>query len=288
MLFLRPAEIDPGLTEQPKDDEVQVLRLDTLDGQQFGALINFGCHALCAEDIRPNISGDYPRYVADLFQSVGGIPSVFTQGGLGDQVPIERKGFAARRMGRSVGAQALYVFEQLKPSAAPPLGVHFTTVDVPSRIIAADPGIEARLSLRNSRPRYQRFLWERYHRHPVIRYPIRVVTLGDVALVNLPGEVFHDTSVAIKVTSPYRHTLVISRATREVGYVPTPEAFKQGGMEPELTGIGETSETIIRQAAIEFLRAIAAAPAAGNGNGVGHGHPAAAPVAAAGRVGVSV
>lgn len=261
MLFLRPSEIDPSLTEQGTDDDVHVLRFDTVDGRQLGALVSFGCHALCSEDLRPNISGDYPRYVADLFQHVAGLPVVFTQGGLGDQVPIERKGTAARRLGRSIGAQALYVFEQLKPAESPALGVHFTEVDVPSRVIAADPGVAARLSLRNSRPRYQRFLWERYHRRPVIHYPIKVITLGDTALIDLPGEMFHDTSLAIKGASPYQQTLVISRATREVGYVPTPEAFKQGGMEPELTGIGESSETIIRQAAIEFLRRIATAQA---------------------------
>jgi hypothetical protein len=258
MLFVRPPEIDPALTEQLTDDELQVVRFDTLDGQQLGALVNFGCHALCSVDRRGNITADYPRYVADVFQCIAAVPAVFTQGGLGDQVPIERTGLACRRIGRSVGAQALYVFEQVRPSESPSLGVYATHVDVPSRIVAEEPDLEARLSLRNSRPRYQRFLWERYHRNPVIKYPIKVVTLQDLAMVNLPGEMFHDTSLAIKGASPFRQTIVISRASREVGYVPTPEAFKQGGMEPELTGIGETSEAIIRKGAIEFLHRIAA------------------------------
>ncbi len=97
------------------------------------------------------------------------------------------------------------------------------------------------------------FLYEWYEQNPSIRYPIKVVTLGDTALVHMPGELFHDTALAIKGASPFRHTVVISRPTREVAYVPTPEAFDQGGMEPNLAAIAPSSEPLIRQAAIDLL-----------------------------------
>ena len=243
---------DPAWIEQGKDDEVSVLRFDTLDGESIGAFINFGCHALCSTDKYGGISADYPRYVADVFGEVAGLPIVFAQGGLGDVVPIEREGWAARRIGRSVGAQALYVFEQIKPDSTPTMETHFREVDIPARVMPEEPE-EMRFNFKRMHDRYHRFLYEWYEQNPTIRYPIKVVTLGDTALVHMPGELFHETALAIKEASPFRHTVVISRPTREVAYVPTPEAFDQGGMEPNLAAIAPSSEPLIRQAAIDTL-----------------------------------
>jgi len=255
MVYVGDPPTDMDYTEQGVDDAVSVLHFDRVDGGQVGALVNFGCHALCSIDRYGDITADYPRYISDLFQNVASIPVVFTQGGLGDVVPIERRGLAARRIGRSVGAQALYVFEQIKPTKAPALGCHYREITVPARQAAEQPE-EKRTDLRDSRSRYNQFLFERYRENPTIRYPIKAVTLDDVALVHLPGEVFHDTALTIKESSPFRRTLVISRATREVGYVPTPEAFEQGGSEPVLSALVPASEPIIRGAAIALLRGL--------------------------------
>ena len=243
---------EPEWVEQGKDDEVSVLRFDSLDGEAIGAFINFGCHALCSTDKYGGISADYPRYVADVFGEVAGLPVVFAQGGLGDVVPIERDGLAARRVGRSVGAQALYVFEQIQPDSTPAMGTHVHEVEIPARRIPEEPE-EMRFNFKAMHNRYHRFLYEWYEQNPSIRYPIKVVTLGDTALVHMPGELFHDTALAIKGASPFRHTVVISRPTREVAYVPTPEAFDQGGMEPNLAAIAPSSEPLIRQVAIDLL-----------------------------------
>ena len=243
---------DPGWIEQGVDDEVSVLRFDSLAGEAIGAFINFGCHALCSTDKYGGISADYPRYVADVFGEVAGLPVVFAQGGLGDVVPIEREGWAARRIGRSVGAQALYVFEQIKPENTPAMATHQREVEIPARVWPEEPE-EMRFNFKAMHNRYHRFLYEWYEQNPIIRYPIKVITLGDTALVHMPGELFHETALAIKAASPFRHTVVISRPTREVAYVPTPEAFDQGGMEPNLAAIAPSSEPLIRQAAIDVL-----------------------------------
>ena len=115
-----------------------------------------------------------------------------------------------------------------------------------------------RFNFKRMHDRYHRFLYEWYEQNPTIRYPIKVVTLGDTALVHMPGELFHETALAIKEASPFRHTVVISRPTREVAYVPTPEAFDQGGMEPNLAAIAPSSEPLIRQAAIDVLTGLRA------------------------------
>ena len=246
---------DTDWTEQDSDAAVRVIRFDTIAGAQLGALVNFGCHALCSDDRYGHITADYPQHVAAVFRKVAGIPIVFTQGSIGEQIPVEAEGAeSARRIGNALGAQALYVFEQIAPSETPELGVHFMEATVPARQVAEEP--EAmRFDLRNSRARYRRYLYERFHENPVISYPIRAVTLGDeFAIVALPGEMFHETVLAIQEASPFPHTIVLSRAAREVGYVPVPGAFAQGGMEPALTSLTAASEPVIRRNAIAHLR----------------------------------
>jgi hypothetical protein len=56
--------------------------------------------------------------------------------------------------------------------------------------------------------------------------------LGELAIVGLPGEVFCEFGLEIKEKSPAKHTIVVELANGAIGYIPTKEAFAQGGYEP--------------------------------------------------------
>ncbi len=61
---------------------------------------------------------------------------------------------------------------------------------------------------------------------------VQVLRIGDLAWVALPGEFFVEFGLEIKKRSPARVTFVVGLANGSVGYVPTEEAFAQGGYEP--------------------------------------------------------
>jgi neutral ceramidase len=58
------------------------------------------------------------------------------------------------------------------------------------------------------------------------------IRIGDVAVVGLPSEVFCELGLEVKRRSPARRTLVCELANDWFGYLPTREAFGQGGYEP--------------------------------------------------------
>lgn len=60
---------------------------------------------------------------------------------------------------------------------------------------------------------------------------VQVMCIGDFALVALPGEIFVEFGLAIKAGSPFARTAVVSLANDYIGYIPTLEAFSQGGYE---------------------------------------------------------
>ena len=53
----------------------------------------------------------------------------------------------------------------------------------------------------------------------------------DVAIVTLPGEIFVEVGLHIKLSSPFKTTLVIELANDAPDYIPTRKAFVEGGYE---------------------------------------------------------
>ena len=64
------------------------------------------------------------------------------------------------------------------------------------------------------------------------RLEVQVMTLGDVAIVGYPAELFNAYSRHVKAESPFPDTIVVTLANGSHGYVPTRQAFDHGGYEP--------------------------------------------------------
>ena len=61
--------------------------------------------------------------------------------------------------------------------------------------------------------------------------PVMVMTIGDLCVVGLPGEIFVEHGLAIRDASPHPMTAVVGLANDHVGYVPTGRACADGGYE---------------------------------------------------------
>jgi hypothetical protein len=61
---------------------------------------------------------------------------------------------------------------------------------------------------------------------------VNALRIGDLGIVALPGEVFCEFGLEIKKQSPAKYTIVLELANDYIGYLPTREAFSQGGYEP--------------------------------------------------------
>ena len=85
-------------------------------------------------------------------------------------------------------------------------------------------------------------------------FNLTVGRLGDVAVVGLGGEAFNEIGMAIKRASPFPHTLIITHCNGAAGYLPTKEAYPQGGYEVESSSFGpEAAEEVVKEA-VRLLR----------------------------------
>lgn len=101
-----------------------------------------------------------------------------------------------------------------------------------------------------------------YYGRETIPWELMVITIGSsIALVSVPGEPFTETAMEIASRSPYPHTFVSGYSNGGFGYIPTAQAFAEGGYETEATPFSATAADVLAGEAVRLLREMAAAPA---------------------------
>jgi neutral ceramidase len=99
--------------------EVNVLRLDRLDGQPFAAIAHFACHPITVGPDNDQITPDYPGVVKQVVEANTGAPTVFLQGAAGDIGPV--RGVASdganqyKRLGTILGLEAAKLWWEADP-----------------------------------------------------------------------------------------------------------------------------------------------------------------------------
>lgn len=58
---------------------------------------------------------------------------------------------------------------------------------------------------------------------------LQVITIGSIALVGVPGELFAVLGMEIKRRSPFQYTFIFNLSNDYIGYLPDQEAFRLGG-----------------------------------------------------------
>jgi hypothetical protein len=93
-----------------------------------------------------------------------------------------------------------------------------------------------------------------YFGKETIPWELMVIAIGStIALVSVPGEPFIETAQAISSQSPFAHTLISGYSNGGFGYMPTREAFAEGGYETEATPFSEAAAETLTGEAVRLL-----------------------------------
>ncbi len=243
----------------PIDPQVACLAVER-EGRPVAAVVNFALHPAILAGDNWHYSADYPGHLAAaLARTIGGeFTSLFLNGCCGD---VNHVDYRDRRQGRGhamaqrVGSTLAAAAERAIGARRPIRGDHLR---VSRRMVALE-----RLKISLQKVRWCEEVLDRAREHPprgqVDGVPdayfarlgleirenqdrpdhveVMAIRLGDAALVGLPGEAFCQLGLEIKRRSPARHTLVAGLSNDAIGYLPTREAFAQGGYE---TTMGST------------------------------------------------
>lgn len=210
----------------PVDEEL--IALFVRSGETIGVVWNFALHAHAFSCDR--ISADYPYYVwKEMERRLGSeVVSVYLPGACGD---INRQAEPQKIVSELTdGLSAIH--KAINFTSEAPLRARLKRIEFPLRDFSTFQEEEIRRKQARSLE-ICREEWEllREMNQSSITTVVQAMRIGELGMGCVPGEYFCALGLDIKKRSPFRKTMVAELSNDYIGYIPTAEAFEQGGYE---------------------------------------------------------
>ena len=247
---MNPPRMSADLLEPagPTDPRVTVLSVRTADDKPLALFANYSLHYV--GDL-PALSADYFGVFADSvaakLKAGEGFVGALSNGTSGDVNNINFKaeaqktkpGDRCRLVADAVATAAVKALEKAEHRATVSLKSVTKEIELGVRKPTAAEVKRAEGISEKAKGRELKGADEVYARETVLmaKYPdtvkaqLQVLVVGETAIVAIPCEVFTEIGLAIKKTSPFKTTAVVSLANGYFGYLPTPAHHALGGYE---------------------------------------------------------
>ncbi len=240
-------KISLGLNpDGPADRQIGLIRLERLDGKPIGFVTNYAMHGTVLGPSMLQISGDGPGIVSAYLEEKLGAPALYLNGAAGNLAPI----YTVQDLARShigefrvlLGDRILEANAALGPGSADvTLRLGETWVETPRK---DGLGWSEPLAAYGAKSPAGTDL---------VRVPVRVLRLNDTVLWGSPVELFCEIALRVRAESPFRHTFFIGYCNGWLGYLPTEQAFQDGGYEPRTSPFSPRVERDYTQAVLTYL-----------------------------------
>lgn len=266
------------------DREAAILRVDEASGRIRGAVVQYGCHPTILGFDNLLVTGDYPAMALKVIEeSLEGCTALFFNGAEGNVsvnhaselnaigVPTPERTFEhAAEIGRRLADAVLSALPRLKTAADAGVDGILWPLYLDGRNYDTDPeqelaeaqaraselagGDETLLHRARADELYARvrcanarMLKQWGGRIP---FTLQAIRIGDAIFLGVPGELFTETGLELKrqADSPL---FVIGLANGYFGYVPTEQAFAEGGYEAAVACCAPGSEQRVIAAALQ-------------------------------------
>lgn len=245
-----PGVLNPEIVASagPIDPKVSVLRIDAEDGSALGVLTNFALH--CDTVSGKSYSADFPGVISRHLKSLFGkqIVSMFMAGAGGDinHINVKRKQqLTSEDIGVILACEVLKARQKATEMVGDKLQVSRQSMVVEARLPSKQEVVRARELVQSSEadPELQAppvffakqtlLLEERQESKAEIE--VQVFRIGELSIVGVPCELFVEIGLDLQRQSAAQHTLIHTYTNGVYGYVPTFDAYEQGGYETKLT-----------------------------------------------------
>ncbi|MBI4531197.1 MAG: neutral/alkaline non-lysosomal ceramidase N-terminal domain-containing protein, partial [Candidatus Latescibacteria bacterium] len=267
---------------------VDVLRVDRGDGSLLALLFAHATHPVTLGGKCLLVTADFPGYAmrfVERWMLEGGV-ALFAQGCCGDVNPEIVGGTFSdvERSGTALGAAVVGTAAQITTSEEIELRVATRQLTLPLQdpppIEEAERILEEyQKKLDESKTTGKEWGWVRHDLGMVEwaqdvlhlsrrgtmgltqEFTIQGIRMNDTAIVAMDGEVFVDYALDFDARSLFRQTIVLGYSNGCIGYIPTEEAYAEGGYEVDSAYryygtlmIAMESDRMIREAAMDLLQ----------------------------------
>lgn len=234
------------------DPTMTVVSFRGTDGAPIANLVHYGAHCTAAGG-NPEITRDWPGPMIDRLEAESGAPSVFFNGAEGDCGPRLPNGKTsgdgdvhyALELGARAGMDAVAAFRTIKEFRETDLRVLCESVRLPYEPLPTADDLEREIAemgppekISGMRVMEHQALCERLDacRRPGphathLELKTTVLSVGPVAFVPFPFEMFSEITLRLRACSPFQHTLSLSNANGSYMYFPSQDQVARGGYE---------------------------------------------------------
>jgi len=252
------------------DPEVRVL-LASDDDRAVGGLVHYALH--CDTVGGTEISADWTHFLRRrVCEKLGrDLTLLVPIGPTGDInhwnvfADVSLRGFAeTERIGSRLAEAALEAVTRAEAVRSSRICALRKTVDVKIRVPSEEELAAAKSILAQPAPEDVDFTMDRVVAQrrvkateigPNVKLEIAVLAFGNVALVGIPAELFAALGREIKSRSPFDHTLVVTLANGNIGYVGAKVNYAEGGYETTSSLVAPGTGEAMADAAVGLLRA---------------------------------
>lgn len=250
-----------------------------MDGQRPAVLFNYACHGVVMGAENLEISADWIGAARSALESSGLVgTAIFLQGCCGNINPRYRGTFdEVKRAGESVANPLLEALSNAKPIENPKIRVAWKSIDLPYMPLPEEQVLAQEITFRRSEIEKGQaegapFVQGQAHKAMLgwaqaamqmivddngpesITIGLQAISIDGVVFASLPGEAFCEYGLAFREMTE-ANVLPVAYANGNIGYIPTAEAYKEGGYEVHdaikyyaVKMIGPESEGIILEA----------------------------------------
>lgn len=266
----------------PIDPQISLLSVQSRDGRPIALWANYSLHyvgGVPGDFVSADYFGEFatrvtrrlkaqdsrPAFVAAMTNGTSGdVNNVnFSQPAPGRREPYEQMGVVSE----NIAQRAAEAVASIRYSSDVPLKSTEMEIDLGVRRPSETELAEARARL-DGKTAPLKGTPDIYARESVLlaEYPetvkarIQAIRLGDLAIVSSPCETFTETGLAIKASTPFKHTFTISLSNGYNGYLPTPEQHQWGGYETwraRSSYLSENAEPMVRKTQLTLLKKLA-------------------------------
>lgn len=228
----------------PVDRQLGIIRLERADHSPIAVIVNYAMHGTVMGPGNLEISADWPGQVAAYVEQKFGAPMLVANGAAGNIAPIygiesDFKSGHLQQFNVLLGDRILAAIQALGPP------VTDTAIWTGEKIIET--------------PRKSGLVFPEelaaYSRLSMVRIPVRFLKLGnDTVIWAAPLELFCEIAMRVRSASPFPHTFYFGYTNGWLGYLPTKEAFSEGGYETTVTPYTEQAERDFGDGVIQFVQ----------------------------------
>lgn len=234
----------------PVDRQIGLIRLERPDGSLIGLIANYAMHGTVLGGRFVEVSGDGPGVVASYVEDKLGAPMLYINGAAGNIAPIYtvQNDVKSAHLGEFrvlLGNKILDANRDLAPGSDAKLFLAEKWIETPRRSGLGWPDDLPSYAAKSANGDVN-----------LVRIPVRFLRINDSVAWAAPVELFCEIAMRVRNESPFRYTFFFGYSNGWLGYLPTAQAFREGGYEPRTSPFTEQVEKDFGDGVIAFLGGI--------------------------------